>query len=60
MLKIYRCFSRPLKEFLEDNGQECLFKGVQDDDSRTIWLFERNKKLSDLLDKWSSNKPNVG
>ena len=55
--KIYRCFSRNLKEFLEDNGEEIVVKAINPDDNRTMWIFNRNNNLDKLLTKWSNNKP---
>ena len=52
--KYYRCFSRNLKEFLEDNGEEVRVKGINPDDGRTFWLFERKNGLDRVLTLWSS------
>ena len=55
--KGYRCFSRKLKEFLEDNGEECIVKAINPTDGRTMWFFTRTKSLDRLLTKWSNNRP---
>lgn len=55
--KGFRCFSRNLKEYLEDNGEECIVKAINPTDGRTMWVFTRTKSLDRLLTKWSNNRP---
>ena len=55
--KGFRCFSRNLKEYLEDNGEECVVKAINPTDGRTMWVFIRSKSLDRLLNNWSNKRP---
>lgn len=55
-MKIYKCYSRKLKEFLEDNGEDVIVKALDIDNSKTMWVFQKNISLSKLLSKWTNEK----
>lgn len=58
--KMYRCFSRNLKEFLEDKGEEVRIKAINENDGRTFWGFDRTNNLDLLLTEWSNKRPIQG
>lgn len=55
-MKIYKCYSRKLKEFLEDNGADVIVKASDIDNGKTMWVFQQNVDLSRLLNKWSKKE----
>ena len=47
--KYYYCYSYPQKRFIMDNGEKYVIKGQHTNSNKTYWVFERNKKLDELL-----------
>jgi len=56
-LKVYRCYSNPLKEFLMKNEQKYLLIAKDCVTDKTFWLFENNGDFQKLLDAWKANSP---
>ena len=55
--KFYRCFSGKLKKFLLEKNINYILRAKDYYTDKTFWLFERNAKLSKVLDEWSNTNP---
>lgn len=55
----FQCYSVPLKNKLEQHGFKSEFKAKNCKTDRVFWLFlfDKEGKLQNILDNWSSNKP---
>lgn len=56
MNSLYYCYSYPQKDYLITNGLYCVVKGIHPKTNKKYWVFERNDKLDNLLNKWRLNK----
>ena len=56
MEKYFYCYSRPLKDFLVENGLQFIMHSIHDKTSKKFWVFTSNEQLNRLLDKWRLNK----
>lgn len=57
-MKVYRCFSNPLKQYLMNNGMPYILIAKDCVTNKTFWLFENNTSLNLLLNTWRQNNPN--
>lgn len=55
--KFYKCYSIKLFHFLKDNGLWYVHKDYNHETKKNYWLFEKNERLQELLDKWKENRP---
>lgn len=55
MSKVYYCYSRHLKVFLEKNGEEVIATGKHPRTDKRFWMFLRNQSLDALLGQWSTH-----
>ena len=55
--KYFYCYSRPLKQYLCENGIRFITKSTHDKTKKSYWLFEGTEKLNKLLDEWRLKKP---
>ena len=55
--KYFYCYSRPLKQYLYENGIRFITKSIHDKTKKSYWLFEGTEKLNKLLDEWRLRKP---
>ncbi len=58
-IKKYTCGSPNLCKFLENNGLSPVYhyKLGKERRGRTMWVFIMTPELSELLTKWTNNKP---
>ena len=56
-MKIYYCYSYPLKVFLMENGERMLAASVHPKTFKKFWMFERTAELDALLTQWSTERP---
>ena len=58
-VKKYTCGSPNLCKFLENNGLSLVYhyKLGKERRGRTMWVFITTPELSELLTKWTNNKP---
>lgn len=56
MEKYFYCYSRPLKDFLVENGVQFIMHSIHDKTGKKFWVFISSKQLNGLLDKWRLNK----
>ncbi len=52
----YYCYSHPLKNYLIENGEFCIVKGIHPKTSKRYWVFQRNRNLDILLTQWQLQK----
>lgn len=54
--KKYECYSKPLHQYLEKNGQEYVRKFVHNKTGVTCYVYEVNEELEKLLRTWTAEK----
>ena len=54
--RYFYCYSKPLKEFLLENGERYIVKSVHEKTKKKYWLFEGTEKLNKLLTEWRLRK----
>jgi len=57
-IKVYRCYSNNLKEFLISGGLRYLVIALDIVTKKTFWLFEKTDKFESLMNQWQENSPN--
>ena len=55
---VYFCYSPKQHAFLKRNGLRSVGTGNNVNNGRQFWQYERGEELDDLLNQWSSNRPN--
>lgn len=56
-IKTYSCGSPNQMCFLEENGIKHIYRYIHNISGKKIWIYIMCNKLSELLTKWSKNKP---
>ena len=54
--KYFYCYSKPLKDFLLENGLRYVLKANHDKTKKMYWVFESCKKIDNLLSEWRLRK----
>ncbi|WP_137743259.1 hypothetical protein [Robertmurraya siralis] len=54
--KLFYCYSKPLKEFLIENGERFITKSIHEKTRKKYWIFIGSEKLNDLLTAWRLRK----
>lgn len=54
--KLFCCFSVPLKDYLSNNGVKYEITALNQNTLKTMWIYIKNDKLSNLLKEWSLGK----
>ena len=54
--KYFYCYSKPLKDFLLENGLRYVLKATHDKTHKQYWVFESSKKIDELLAEWRLRK----
>ena len=52
-MKLYRCYSERMYEYLIKNGQVRLLKAKDIKTNAVLWAFEETEKLINLIDKYN-------
>ena len=52
MIKIFYCYSKPLKNHLLKNGIKFLCKAKHHKTEKLFWMFERDYVLDEALSGW--------
>ena len=55
-VELYCCYSLPLRNFLYENGLRYKLAALNTNSKKLFWVYIKNEKLNELLDKWSANK----
>lgn len=55
-IKLYCCYSLPLRNYLRDNGTRYELAALNPNSKKLFWVYIKTKELDDLLDRWSTNK----
>ena len=50
--KYFYCYSKPLKDFILENGERFILKATHDKTHKQYWVFESSKKIDELLAEW--------
>lgn len=53
---LYCCYSLPLRNFLYKNGLRYKLAALNPNSKKLFWVYEKDKKLDKLLEKWATNK----
>lgn len=56
-IKIFKCFSVPLKQFLMNRGLEYIAVALDPKTKNTMWMFVKNEELDEALTIWKQTKP---
>ena len=54
-VNLYCCYSLPLRNYLRDNGMRYKLCALNPNSKQRFWVYVKNEKLDNLLNKWSSN-----
>ena len=54
--KYFYCYSKPLKDFLLNNGERFILKATHDKTHKQYWVFASSKKIDELLAEWRLRK----
>ena len=54
--KYFYCYSKPLKDFILENGERFILKATHDKTHKQYWVFESSKKIDKLLGEWRLRK----
>ena len=55
-VELYCCYSLNLRNFLYKNGLGYKLAALNPNSQELFWVYIKDKKLDELLTKWSSNK----
>ena len=55
-VELYCCYSLNLRNFLYKNGLRYKLAALHPNSQELFWVYIKDKKLDELLTKWSSNK----
>ena len=55
-VELYCCYSLPLRNFLYINGLRYKLAALNPNNKKLFWVYTKNEKLDELLDRWSANK----
>lgn len=56
MNKLYCCYSLNLRNFLYKNGLRYELAAKNPNSDKLFWVYIKNEKLDDLLDKWTTRQ----
>ena len=54
--KYFYCYSKPLKDFLLENGERYILRAIHDKTKKKYWVFNGTDELNRLLDEWRLRK----
>ena len=54
--KYFYCYSKPLKDFILENGERFILKATHDKTHKQYLVFESSKKIDELLAEWRLRK----
>jgi hypothetical protein len=55
-MKLYRCYSNKLKEYLMLNGFRYEMVCLDIKTKKTMWLFEKTEQCEKLIELWNMDK----
>lgn len=55
-VKLYCCYSLPLRNYLYKNGLRYKLAALNPNNKNLFWVYIKDKKLDELLCKWSTGK----
>ena len=55
-VKLYCCYSLTLRNFLYKNGLRYKLAALNPNSKKLFWVYVKNEKLDELLDRWSVDK----
>lgn len=56
MEKLFYCYSKRLKGFIESNGISYISKGLHSKSKRPFWLYGVDERLDSILKRWDEYK----
>ncbi len=54
-IDLYACYSISLRNYLCKNGLRYKLAALNPNSKKLFWVYIKNKKLDELLDRWSKN-----
>ena len=55
-VELYCCYSIPLRNYLYENGLRYNLAALKNKKKKLFWVYVKDEKLNDLLNKWSAHK----
>lgn len=55
-VELYCCYSLNLRNYLYSNGLRYKLAALNPNSNELFWVYVKDKKLDELLTKWSSEK----
>ena len=55
-VELYCCYSLPLRNYLYENGLRYKLAALNPNSQKLFWVYIKDEKLNNLLNKWSANK----
>ena len=55
-VELYCCYSLPLRNYLYKSGMRYKLAALNPNSEKLFWVYIKDKKLNELLNKWSANK----
>lgn len=55
-VKLYCCYSLPLRNYLYKNGLRYKLAALNPNNNNLFWVYVKDKNLDELLDRWSTKK----
>ena len=55
-VKLYCCYSLPLRNYLYKNGLRYKLAALNPNNNNLFWVYVKDKKMDELLDRWSTKK----
>ena len=55
-VELYCCCSLPLRNYLYEKGLRYKLAALNPTSQNLFWVYVKDEKLNDLLNKWSANK----
>lgn len=55
-VELYTCYSLNLRNFLYSNGLKYKLAARNPNSNKLFWVYIKDKKLDDLLNKWATKE----
>lgn len=55
-VELYCCYSLNLRNYFKENGVRYKLAALNPNSKNLFWIYIKDEKLDELLDKWSANR----
>ena len=53
-VKLYTCYSLPLRNYLRNNGVKYKLAALNPNSKKLFWVYVKDEKLDNVLNEWSA------